>query len=453
MWVIPLAVVVVGGGMFAGRRPTLDTSLTGAVERGDLTVRLTETGVLRPAQSLTYRSPLAGRQAEVLFLAPEGTHVQTGDLVVRLDDTELDRELDRANQTLRQARVQQRVAIAEQEEAAADVESMADGEGALSVQEARFNLELAEKRVEQLRQEHDGLAPLLERGFITRDELDRAAFELEQAEGELELNRQRTGLFLERTFPRDTQRAHLRLAQQEAQLEDARTRVAEAETLIAALREAIEACSMYARRPGLVVYEEYLSSNPRRKIRVGDRVTSTHGLVTIPEVDRMLVESSVRETDLHRVRQGQAATIRLDAFPDLQLTGQVLSLGALARASAMRPFEEKRFDLVVAVDGTAAGLRPEMTARVDIVVAERRDVLLVPVNAVFERTDHLIANVVTRWSTEPRPVELGIAGDLFAEVLSGLVEGDRVALLDAPAISARPEATPASPPAPWASIR
>ena len=80
MWLIPLAVLVVVGGMFAWWRPPADTGLTGIVERGDLTVRLRETGVLRPAQSLTYHSPLAGRQTELLFLAPEGTRVQTGDL-------------------------------------------------------------------------------------------------------------------------------------------------------------------------------------------------------------------------------------------------------------------------------------------------------------------------------------------------------------------------------------
>ena len=235
MWIIPLGALVVAGGMFAWQRPAVDTGLTGTVARGDLTVRLTETGVLRPAQSLTYRSPLAGRQTELLFLAPEGTRVQRGDLVIRLDSTELERELDRANQTLRQVRVQLRVAAAEHEEAVADVESMVDGEGALSVQEASFNLELAEKQVAQLRVEHGGLVPLLERGYITRDQLDRAAFELEQAEGELALDRQRTDLFLEWTFPRDTRRARLRLAQREAQLEDAQVHVGEAETLLAAL--------------------------------------------------------------------------------------------------------------------------------------------------------------------------------------------------------------------------
>jgi HlyD family secretion protein len=452
-WVIPLAVLVVAGGTLAWQHPATETGLTGTVERGDLTVRLTETGVLRPAQSLTYRSPLAGRQTELLYLAPEGTRVQTGDLVVRLDGTELDNELGRAHQTLRQARVQLRVATAEHEEAMADVESMADGEGALSVREARFNLELTEKRVAQLRQEYEGLVPLLERGFITREELDRAGFELDKAEGELTLDRLRTNLFLERTFPRDTQRAQLRLAQQEAQLEDARTRVDEAGTLVAALQEAIEACSMYARRPGLVIYEEYLSSNPRRKIRVGDRVTSTQGLVTIPEVDRMLVESSVRETDLHRVRVGQRSTIRLDAFPDLQLTGQVLSLGALAHASATRPYEEKRFDLVVEVDASVAELRPEMTARLDLLVAERHDVLLVPVNAIFEREDHLVANVITGWSSEHRQVELGATGDLFAEVVSGLDEGDHVALLDTPPAGNAPQATRSDPAPARASIR
>src|SRR6266540_3766564 len=71
------------------RRTAVDPSLTAFVRKGPLTARLTTTGILRPAQSITYRSPLAGREAEITELAPEGALVSEGDLLVRLDTTEL----------------------------------------------------------------------------------------------------------------------------------------------------------------------------------------------------------------------------------------------------------------------------------------------------------------------------------------------------------------------------
>src|SRR5262249_27458784 len=151
---------------------------------------------------------------------------------------------------------------------------------------------------------------------------------------------------------------------------------------------------IYARRPGLVVYEELLSANPRRKIRVGDRVTASQGLVTIPEVNRMLIEASVSEAEMHRVQPSQPAAGRGEGFPDVGLTGRVARIGALARASADRPFEDKRFDLVIELDPTTADLRPEMTARADIVVGAKSDALLVPINAVFDQQGVLVCHVV-----------------------------------------------------------
>ena len=71
-----------------------------------------------------------------------------------------------------------------------------------------------------------------------------------------------------------------------------------------ALNEQIEHCRIVARRNGIVVYEEVLGANPRRKIHIGDRVTASQGLITIPEVNRMLLEASVSEADMRRVHAG-----------------------------------------------------------------------------------------------------------------------------------------------------
>ena len=112
------------------------------------------------------------------------------------------------------------------------------------------------------------------------------------------------------------------------------------------------------------------AEDPRRRSR-----RRSQGLITIPEVNRMLLETSVIEGDMHRLRPVSPPRPR-GGFPDLRLTGQVVRVGALAQRPGYRPPEDKRFDLTVELDPTSADLRPEMTVRADIVVGRRRDVLL-----------------------------------------------------------------------------
>lgn len=424
--------VVVAAGVAFWPRPAVDEAFIATVKRGTIAPRLTVSGVLKPLESLTYRSPLGGREAEITFLVAEGTRVGEGDLLVRLDTSELQRELERAASDVRQARVDLQVAELDRQEGEAAITSLAEGEGALTIDEARTRLQLAEKKVDRLRQEYETLKPLLDKGFVTREELRKTADELEQAEEDLALARRKSEVLIGQTHPRDRQRAALQLAQKEAQRENVRARVQEAEARARRLQEQIENCSMYARHAGLVVYEEFLSASPRRKIQLGDRVTGSQGLVTIPEVNRMLVEATASEADVHRVKPGQAATIRLEAFPALRLTGKVTRVGTLARASVDRPFDEKRFDLIVELDETNAEVRPEMTARADIQLGDRPDVLLVPINAVFDRQGVLVSHVIDRSGVETRPVQLGESSDVEVEVVAGLQEGERVSLVDIP---------------------
>jgi RND family efflux transporter MFP subunit len=268
------------------------------------------------------------------------------------------------------------------------------------------------------------------RGVMTREELRKTGDELEQAEEELRLARRRSTVATDVTHPRDSQRAGLQLAQKRSQRENSRTRLGEVQARVRLLGELIDNSTIRARRAGLVVYEELLSASPRRKIRIGDRVTGSQGLVTIPEVDRMLVEASVSEAEVHRVRPGQKAAIRVEAFPELRLAGRVVRVGTLARASIDRPFDEKRFDLILQIDSPAGELRPEMTARADVRIGDRSGVLLVPVNAVFERRGTFVAHVPGGSGVETRRVELGEADDRQVEVVSGLREGERVLLVD-----------------------
>jgi multidrug resistance efflux pump len=440
---LALAALVISRPTGAGR-----DSLTVVVTRGTLEPVLTTTGILRPVQSITYRSPLGGREAEVTFLVAEGTRVNEGDLLVRLDTTDLHVEFERLIQEVRQVQVDLQVAEIDRQQSQAALESLTAGEGAIGLEEAAARRQLAEKKVERLQEELAGLEPLMTKGFITREEFRRTADALEQAEEELTLARRREDVLVGVTRPQERQRAELLRAQKDAQYENVRARARDVEARRDRLAAQIDACSIYARRPGLVVHEEYLSASPRRKVRLGDRVTGTQGIVTIPDVDRMVVEASVTEADVHRVTPGQPAAIWLEAYPGLQLSGRVTAIGTLARSSADRPFDDKRFDVAIALDPTSADVRPEMTARADIDLGARDSALLVPVNAVFEDQGEPVCHVVRRFGIETRRVELGETDGYLIEIVSGLTEGDRVSLADVS--GARP---PAGTPGPDSSLR
>jgi HlyD family secretion protein len=444
--VASLVVCVLVGAAF-WQRSDIDPALVGIVQRGALKAELTTSGSLRPIRSVTYRSPVIGRELEVLHLAAEGVHVREGDLLVRLDATELQRDVDRHRQDLRQLHWDLQVAHGERQEAEATLRMVTEGDGALTVEEARSRLQLAQRKAERLRQEFEQLQPLMDKGFITRDELARTANELEQADEELSLARKRTEVIVQLTHPREKQRAAVQVAQKQSQLENLVGRVQEVEMRLQQMIALVEGCTIVARRPGLVVYEQFMNASPRRKVRIGDRVSASQGVLTIPEVNRMLVESSVGEAEVHRVRAGQVASVRLEAFPDLRLTGRVLRVGALASSSNERPLDDKRFELIIELDPTDAELRPEMTARADIVVGVRDNAVLAPINAVFNQQGTWVAHLVGRSGIETRPVLLGESNQQFVEVLSGLQENDRV-LLTAPLTSATAAApTPAGPPA------
>lgn len=406
-----------------------DDVLFATARLGRLSPRLVLAGTLRPAESLTYRSPLGGREAEITFLVPEGTRVGEGDLLARVDSTELERDLERASQDLRQVTVDLQVAEIDREQARATLQSLVEGAGAVGLDEARAQVQFAEKKLERLREAHDSLAPLLEKGFITREELKKTRDELEQAEEELGLSQRRSDVLIKQTHPDDRRRAELLIAQKDSQLLNVRARRAEAEAAVLRLRQQLEGSSLHAQRAGLVVYEEFLGASPRRKIRVGDRVTTSHGIVTIPEVDRMLVEAAVSEADVHRITPGQSATIRLEAYPDEVLSGSVVRVGTMARSSPDGPLDQKRFDVIVAIAESTIELRPEMTARVDVALGERASVVLIPVNAVFDRGGETAVYVSGSSQAEARPVQLGDGTETDVEVVSGLAAGERVALV------------------------
>lgn len=197
------------------------------------------------------------------------------------------------------------------------------------------------------------------------------------------------------------------------------------------LRQQIERCTVTAPQDGILVYDKSRPWDTSARIQAGGVVTFQRPLFTLPDLKQMQVKVKIHESLVNKVRVGQQAELRVDAYRDEVLHGVVDRVATLAES---RGYWDQRgvkeYETIVKVTDLPAdaGLRPGMTAEVKIHVNHLKDVLVIPIQAVAEKDKKHSAFVVTGESVEPRLVSIGENNEKFVEIKEGLVAGERVAL-------------------------
>jgi HlyD family secretion protein len=218
------------------------------------------------------------------------------------------------------------------------------------------------------------------------------------------------------------------LSQRRAVFALAEAKVAEIDARIAGIRERIANSVVRAEGPGLVVYRDLFFGSDRRKPQVGDEVWPNQPVIALPDSSRLVVETRVREVDLHKVSTSQRVDVTVDAYPGLRLPGVVDLVGALAQDDASRA-ATKFFPVTIALSGGDPRLRPGMTAQVEIHVLRLPSALVVPVEAVFEDDEGPHVFVLKGGRPERRRVALAAANAFRAAIASGVESGEAVLLV------------------------
>jgi len=220
-----------------------------------------------------------------------------------------------------------------------------------------------------------------------------------------------------------------KLEQKRAAMSSTESRILEASSKLSLAQQQLARTEVRADVPGIVVYRDVFFGSEQRKPQVGDQVWANQPLLILPDISRMVVETRVRETDVHKVERNQKVTVRVPAYPDLQLTGRVTLIGTLAQKDDDKERRwAKFFGVTVEINESEPRLRPGMTARVEIEVEERSRALFVPLEAVFEREGRTRCYLVEGGRLLAREVVLGPSNQDFVVVETGLRKGDRVAL-------------------------
>lgn len=138
--------------------------------------------------------------------------------------------------------------------------------------------------------------------------------------------------------------------------------------------------------------------------------------------DRLIVEADLDETDLGKVAMDQSADITLDGFPDMRLHGKVYKIAY----SSTTVNNVNTYKVDVLLDTIPEEMRSGMTANVSFLIAEHKDVLVIPAAAVQNNGGVFVVDPKSR-ELQQRTVTVGLNDGKSVEVLSGLAEGEIVA--------------------------
>lgn len=153
----------------------------------------------------------------------------------------------------------------------------------------------------------------------------------------------------------------------------------------------------------------------------GQKVEAGKTVVKLASYAKMTTEIMIDELDIVHVKPGMEATVRVDALPGKTFAARVVEVAAQGTQKEGIP------GFPVKVEVLEPGeLRAGMTANVSIFVDERRNVLTVPIEAVYEEGGQTFVQVVEAGQLREVPVKLGLQDRRVAEVLEGLSEGQVV---------------------------
>jgi HlyD family secretion protein len=462
---IAAAILALIGLVYFGSTGGAGNIPTAVVSEGPFRVSVVETGTIQALRSITYSSQIQSNQAKIVALAPEGRLVQKGDLLILFDSAPFEEEIRRSQALLSQAQAdlqkasqdfklqgiqnQEELAIARQkvERSELELKDVQSGKGRLKEEEAEVAVTNAERELRKAQSGAEDLRPLLAEGFITKQELDRAEQQVGHAREELALAERRKDALLDFGRPLELSQARAeavmtregykqlesaasyRVEQKKASIAGAESRIEEAGSKLALSRQQLARTEVRADVPGIVVYKDVFFGSEQRKPQVGDQVWANQPLLILPDISRMVVETKVRETDIHKIEKNQKVAVHVEAYPDLKLTGTVTLVGTLAQEEKERR-GTKFFGVTILVNESEPRLRPGMTSRIEIQVEERQLALSIPVDAVFEREGRAVAFVASGGRARPRDVVLGPSNQDFVVVERGLKKGERVYLRD-----------------------
>jgi len=385
LWLIVIGALVLTGILVfvSGRGATARVAVTDVV-RENLSSVVSTNGKVEPVTPISLRVGFPTFVKRVY--AVEGQQVKRGQLLFALDDTGVRAELAQA-----------RADLSAEEEALRVAKS---GGRADQMAKVAGDLEKAKALREQLRRDNESLTNLVAQKAATPHELEANRLALAQAEADVQS--------LEKAKQTYVSQARLDMDRAALLVEHARNQVRDLEGKLSSTH-------------GTAAANGTLYSLP---IRQGDFVKEGDLLAEMADLHHVRVRAFIDEPELGQIDLNQAVEIFWDAHPDRVWSGRTEVVPKQVVAHGTRNVGE----LLCSVSNDRLELIPNTTVDVRIHISERPSVLVVPRGAVYVDGGKRFVFVVQDDRLHRREITVGITNPTMIEVLSGLQNGDVVAL-------------------------
>jgi HlyD family secretion protein len=419
-------------------------------------------GELDAANAHMVTSSLRGTGGKILKIVEDGTRVIKGDLLVRLDKTPFEEEVQilkgginkfKAVESAKEQFYQWEKSQIEKELKTADykinkaqieLSKYIKGEGPLMLIQLKEEIDKTELEKSKFQNYLKDLSKLKKDGFDYPSEIYKAEQAIGGIDDKLKGIKRKYQTYKEHIYPSlskeyraNTEQARMekeqikkagihKLAKAQSELEEVK---ADIENLLVKLKnteDQIKKTDIYAPSDGIVILYETYRDGQKRKPRVGDNVLRTQPVLYLPDISSMIVKTKIREVDLYKVKTGQYCSVLVDAYPGKKLDGKISFIGALASDKLGGNPGVKYFRMIVEITTKDSDLRPGMTARINIITQKIKDSLCVPLYSVFEDETGSYCYRDSNGNLEKVKVETGAGNENFIVIISGLNEGDSI---------------------------
>lgn len=389
--VIGLVVIGGGAGLAIGLAPQDQaTVLTEEVQVRDVDVTVAASGTVSPSQEFGLQFPAAATSTLESLNVAVGDTVDAGALLASISTEGLNSAVSASLAQVAAAR-----------SSIANAETSADT-ARQGISAADQAITAAELTIENIVDKYPSASYPLANEALT---LLNAQKQKVTAEASLETARRQ----LEAYYPLKAS-AEASLSSAQAGLTAAQTNLANA--------------TMIAPVAGTIVAIASQLGEPVGTTSVG--VNGTSGFIVIAALEEFVVEADFAESDVVGIVDGQSVTLEFDAIPGEIREGKVTKVDAYG-AVDLSGGSITTYGVTISIPNAPAGLRAGMTAQASITTEEAPGVISAPVTAISEGPEGFVALVQAEDGTVSTvPVEIGIRGGYYVEILSGLSAGDRV---------------------------
>ena len=403
------------------------------VQSGEFIHEITERGDVESASNVEIRCEVQAKGAggtTILEIIPEGTYVQPGDILVRLDSSGLEDERTQQQITCANSEAVMIQAQNDYDNAVIALKEYVEGKYVQEYQTIESEVALAEENLNRAKDYAAYSEKLAAKGFVNKVQLEADKFAVVKYEMDREAAITKRKVLKEFTFVKTKSELEATIKTNKAKLEAAEHSHELDNQKLELINAQIDKCIIKAPQAGQVVYASERNSRGSNEIIIeeGATVRERQVIIRLPDPKRMQVKAKINEAKIALVAEGMLAAIRMDAYQSMELKGKVEKVNEYPAPTSWFSSNVKEYETIIHIEEPPPGLRPGLTAEVKIRVNRLTDVLQVPAQSVFEHgsVHYCVVRDGPGWRAQS--VEIGASNEKFVVIREGLEAGQPIVL-------------------------